>query len=75
MAQVNTSETPLDTKCGLIYNISEGLSVDALYDVKLALSAFDTRERNSNLQSADDILSKDSVERARFRLWTGTRSA
>jgi hypothetical protein len=74
MAQVNARETPLDTKCGLIHNISSGQFADSLYDVKLTLSAFDARERIINLQSADNILTKNSVERAQFRLWAGAKS-
>lgn len=75
MAQVNTRETPLDAKCGMIYNISKRQSVDSLYDIRLALSAFNTRERASNLQIADEILTRDFVERVQFRLWAGAKSA
>ncbi len=74
MAQVNVRETPLDTKCGLMHNISKGLSADSLYDVKLTLSAFDARERITNLQIPDNILTRTSVERAQFRLWTSPKS-
>ena len=68
-------ETPLDTKCGLTYNIFKGRSVDSLYDVKLTLSAFNARERTNSLHCADDILTADFVERAQFRLWAGATSA
>lgn len=75
LAHVSGRETSLDTKCGLTYNIFNRSSINSLYDVKLALSAFNAREKTCSLHKADDILTTYFVERAQFRLWSGATSA
>ena len=44
MSQVDW-ESSLDVKCGLVDDISQGETVDKLFDVKLALTSFDTRRK------------------------------
>ena len=73
ISQVDTNETPLDTKCGLIHSISDGYTADTLFDVKL--SSYASRKQSGNLDVAEDPLMEDFVERAQFRLWTSTKPA
>jgi hypothetical protein len=66
------SESSIDTKCGLLHDISQGDTVDKLFDVKLALTSFDVR-RKANMDIRDELLTNDFVERLRFRLWSGSK--
>jgi len=72
ISQVDVNERPLDTKCGLIHNISQMRMADSLFDVKLAFSSFNIK-KNGNLNATDDALNDDFVEKAQFRLWTSAK--
>lgn len=73
ISQVDVNESSLDTRCGLIHSISQMQIVDTLFDVKLAFSSLDVK-KSGNLDTTDDLLTEDFVERAQFRLWTSARS-
>lgn len=72
ISHVDINETPLDIKCGLVHNIAKAQTADALFDIKLALTSFDVRDKSGSVQE-DDVLTQDFVERAQFRLWTGAK--
>ena len=73
MSEIGIGETPLDVKCGLIYNICHGQTTDALFDVKLALTRFDVKRDADNVEKSDDPLSDDFVEKLKFRVWGNTQ--
>lgn len=74
ISHVDVCESPLDIKCGLIRSISEGQTTDRLFDVKLALSSFAVRKKSGTLDTREDALTEDFVERAQFRLCASVRS-
>jgi hypothetical protein len=73
-SQVEVNENPLDIKCGLIHSISRMQMADSLFDVKLAFSSFNARNKSGNLNNADDVLTEEFVERVQFRLWTSAKT-
>ena len=73
ISQVDANESPLDIRCGLMRSISEVQTTDRLFDVKLALS-FAVRRKSGVLDTREDALTEDFVERAQFRLWASARS-
>lgn len=74
ISQVDASESPLDIKCGLMRSISQVQTTDGLFDVKLALSSFAVRNKSRILDTKEDSLTVDFVERAQFRLWASVRN-
>ena len=55
-----------------MHNIAKAQTADALFDIKLALTSFDVRNKSGSVHE-DDVLTQDFVERALFRLWTGAK--
>ena len=74
MSQVDVNESPLDIKCGLIHGISRMQMADSLFDVKLAFSSFNARNKPGNRNTVDDVLTEEFVERVQFRLWTSAKA-
>jgi len=60
----------LDFRCGVLHLISQEATADRLYDLKLALSNFEVREKSGELENVDDPMTDDFAEKARFRLWS-----
>jgi len=56
-----------------MYNITRADTADTLFDVKLALTSFDVRKKSGNVDETDVVLTRDFVEKASFRLWTGAK--
>jgi hypothetical protein len=74
IAHVDTSESPLDTKCGILYNISQAQTADSLFDIKLGLTYFDIRKKAGNLGVTDQVLTEDFIEKVHFRLWSSVKT-
>jgi hypothetical protein len=74
IAHADSSESPLDTKCGILHSISQARTADSLFDVKLALTSFDVRKKAGGLEVTDQVLSDDFIERVHFRLWSNAKA-
>lgn len=69
ISEVDTGETTLDMKCGLMYNLSHAETTDALYDVKLAFTSYEARRKAHIAATPDEAWMENFIERAQFRLW------
>ena len=67
MSEVDTRETPLDIKCGLIHSLSHAETTDALFDVKLAFTGYNARRKKGIAETSDETWMQDFIERAQFR--------
>lgn len=69
-----SADLRVDFRCGILHLISNATTADSLYDLKLALSNFEVREKAGKLESVDDPMTEDFVEQARFRLWSNAQT-
>ena len=69
MSEVDTHETLLDTKCGLIHSLAHAETTDALLDVKLVLTSYDARRKAQLATASDESWMEDFIGRTQFRLW------
>jgi hypothetical protein len=75
ISEVDTRETPLDTKSAFIHNLTHGETTDALYDVKLAFTTYEARRKAGMAATSEESWMEDFIERAQFRLWGNGASA
>jgi len=68
-----SADLRIDFRCGILHLISQANTTHGLYDLKLALSSFEVREKAGKLEGVDDPMTEDFVEQARFRLWSNAQ--